>query len=94
MSRSLGDYCAHRCGVLAIPECIEYTINEYTRYMIICSDGVWEFLDNNDVKQIANTFYLNNDAIGLCKKLVRTSNDLWEKEDIVVDDITAVIVFF
>ena len=62
--------------------------------MIICSDGVWEFLDNNEVKQIANNFYLNNDAIGLCKKLVRTSNDLWEKEDIVVDDITAVIVFF
>ena len=27
MSRSIGDYCAHRCGVLAIPECIEYTIN-------------------------------------------------------------------
>ena len=30
--------------------------------MIICSDGVLEFLDNNEVKQIANTFYLNNDA--------------------------------
>jgi len=28
--------------------------------MVICSDGVWEFLENNDVTNMVSPFYLKN----------------------------------
>ena len=46
MSRSLGDFQAKDCGVITNPEIIEYNVNHNSKYMVICSDGVWEFLSN------------------------------------------------
>lgn len=44
MSRSLGDYVAQSVGVSPVPEIKEDEINADDLYMIIASDGVWEFL--------------------------------------------------
>lgn len=94
MSRSLGDFKGKQCGIIPIPEIIEYDLNEKSRYMVICSDGVWEFLSNQKVMEIGNEYYVKNDIIGFANKLIDVSEDLWERKDVVVDDITAVIVFF
>ena len=94
MSRSLGDFKGKQCGIIPIPEIIEYDLNEKSRYMVICSDGVWEFLSNNKVMEIGNEYYIKNDIIGFTNKLIDVSEDWWERKDVVVDDITAVIVFF
>ena len=69
-------------------------MNEKSKYMVICSDGVWEFLSNQKVMEIGNEYYVKNDIIGFANKLIDVSEDLWERKDVVVDDITAVIVFF
>ena len=34
-----------------------YDISEDDRFLIIASDGVWEFLSNEDVARIAFQFY-------------------------------------
>ena len=94
MSRSLGDFQGKKCGIIPYPEIIEYKLDEKSKYMVICSDGVWEFLSNKNVMDIGNEFYLKNDVEGFTKKLVKDSEDLWEKKDVIVDDITAVVVFF
>ena len=94
MSRSLGDFKGKQCGIIPLPEIIEYKLDEKSKYMVICSDGVWEFLSNKNVMDIGNEFYLKNDIIGFTKKLVQISEELWEKKDVIVDDITAVVVFF
>ena len=94
MSRSIGDLIASSVGVIPEPEITEYVINSFTRYIVIASDGVWEFLENEAVMKIANKYYDNNDAIGLCDTVVAESTKWWEKEDVVVDDITIVAVFF
>ena len=39
-------------------------------------------------------FYSSNDALGLCHQLINISTERWLKEDIVIDDITVVAVFF
>ena len=94
MSRSLGDFKGKQCGIIPIPEIIEYDLNEKSKYMVICSDGVWEFLSNQKVMEIGNEYYVKNDIIGFTNKLIDVAEDWWERKDVVVDDITAVIVFF
>ena len=94
MSRSIGDIDAKKIGVIPNPQFIEYTINDETKYMIICSDGIWEFISNEEAMKIGNEYYLNNDPSGLCQCLYETSLDYWNEEGYSVDDITALIVFF
>ena len=94
MSRSIGDLNGKKLGVIPNPGIIEYQLDKNSKYIVVCSDGVWEFLDNKNVKDIGIKYYLNNDPSGFCHELVNTSFCLWEKNDIVIDDITAVVAFF
>ena len=94
MSRSIGDIDAKKIGVIPNPQFIEYTINDETKYMIICSDGIWEFISNEEAMKIGNEYYLNNDPSGFCQCLYETSLDYWNEEGYSVDDITAIVVFF
>ena len=94
MSRSIGDMDAKKLGVIPNPQIVEYTIDSSSKYILICSDGIWEFMSNEEAMRIGNKFYLNNDAIGLCLELCQCSIKLWEERENVIDDITAVVVFF
>ena len=94
MSRSLGDFQGKKCGIIPVPEFIEYKLDEKCKYIVICSDGVWEFLSNKNVMEIGREFYLKNNIMGYAQKLVQVSEELWEKKDVIVDDITTVIIFF
>ena len=94
MSRSIGDTDAKKVGVIANPQIVEYSIDYYSKYLLICSDGIWEFITSEDAMYIGNKFYLRNDPIGLCHELSRKSIELWEEKDVVIDDITVLVVFF
>ena len=94
MSRSIGDIEAKTCGVIPNPQIIEYDISSKTKYMIACSDGIWEFISNEEAMEIGNKYYLRNDPLGLCNELINKSTEIWKREDIVIDDITVVVVFY
>ena len=94
MSRSIGDLDAKKIGVIPNPQIVEYTLCSESKYMMVASDGIWEFISNEEAMRIGNKFYLRNDAAGLCKELYEKSLKLWLKEDCVVDDITLIVVFF
>ena len=94
MSRSIGDLIASTLGVIPEPKFIEDKVDKDTKFIVIASDGVWEFLDNKTVCDIVMPYYKKNDPEGACKTLIKQSTEWWNKEDIVVDDITVVIVFF
>lgn len=49
MSRSMGDGIAHSVGVSAEPEVLSFTLSINDKFVVIASDGVWEFLSNEDV---------------------------------------------
>jgi hypothetical protein len=38
--------------------------------MVVCSDGVSEFLTNERIGEIVFSFYASNDTEGACRKLV------------------------
>ena len=94
MSRSIGDLVASTLGVIPEPEYTENIIDKDTKFIIVASDGVWEFLDNKTVKNMVMPFYLKGDPEGAAKALIAESTRWWNQEDIVVDDITVVAVFF
>ena len=62
--------------------------------MLICSNGIWEFISNEEVIETGNKYYLLNDPLWLCHKLKNESTKIWMNEDIFIDDITVVVVFF
>ena len=94
MSRSIGDLEAKNIGVIPNPQIVEYEINSKSKYMIICSDGIWEFIDNKEAMEIGKKYYLINDPNGLCNELTKKATEIWIKEDTVIDDITVVVAFF
>jgi len=94
MSRSIGDLKGKTIGVISEPGILEYDVNETTKFVVIASDGVWEFLRNETILEIGKDFYINNDTSALCHKIVDTSVSVWQEKDVVVDDITIVVMFF
>jgi serine/threonine protein phosphatase PrpC len=94
MSRSIGDLVGKNYGIIADPGIIEYNITINTRFIIVCSDGVWEFLSNEEVSKSGRQFYLHSNASELCQELISRSIIEWQVQDSSIDDITAVVAFF
>ena len=94
MSRSIGDLKAKEIGVIPDPGIMEYDLCESSKYIIIGSDGVFEFLNNEAVKNIGKKYYLDNNASELCHQVINYSVFQWKQNEDVIDDITIVAVFF
>ena len=94
MSRSIGDFIATKLGVIPEPKFIDEKIDKDTKFIVVASDGIWEFLDNDTVKNMVKPFYEKNDPSGACKELIKRATEFWNQEDVVVDDITVIVVFF
>ena len=94
MSRSIGDTVAKKFGVIAEPGIVEYHLTAQDKFIVLCSDGVWEFLTNEEVKNIGRQFYLHSYPEELCEELYSRSLIQWECNDSIVDDITAVAIYF
>lgn len=92
MSRSIGDAVAHSVGVSHIPEITRHTLNMSTdRFMVLCSDGVWEFIESQEACEMVSKCGSPAEAADV---LIAESVKRWEGEEEVVDDITALVLFF
>ena len=49
MSRSIGDEIAHTIGVSENPEVLRFDLRPDHKFIVIASDGVWEFLSNEEI---------------------------------------------
>ena len=94
MSRSIGDLRAKSIGIISDPGIIEYELNEYTKYIVIGSDGVWDYLSNDIIKEIGKKYYLENNASQFCHQIINNAVIQWQKNNVIIDDITAVVIFF
>ena len=79
MTRSFGDSMAARVGVIAEPELKMIELNKDDKFIVLASDGVWEFLRNEDVGRMIYPFYLKKNAEGAAECLVRESFKKWKK---------------
>mmetsp|Transcript_32115 Transcript_32115/g.73421 ORF Transcript_32115/g.73421 Transcript_32115/m.73421 type:complete len:366 (+) Transcript_32115:98-1195(+) len=92
MSRSIGDDVAACVGVCATPEVLVHDLTPRDKFMVIASDGVWEFLTSQQVVDMVES--CNGDADAACDKVVKRSLAEWRAEEEVVDDITCLVVYF
>ena len=94
MTRSFGDRVAATVGVMSEPEIKEFLFDEGDKFMIIASDGIWEFISSQECVDIIKNFYDRNDLKGCCEYLYQESSKRWLKEEEVIDDTTLILVFF
>jgi serine/threonine protein phosphatase PrpC len=60
--------------------------------MVIASDGVWEYLENEEVMNIITPYYQKNCIELAADKIVKISAEVWHKMCYSRDDITLIIV--
>ena len=94
MTRSFGDRVAATVGVISEPEIKEFNFDENDKFMIIASDGIWEFISSQECVDMIRSFYEANDLKGCCEFLYQESSKRWLKEEEVIDDTTLILVFF
>lgn len=96
MSRALGDLVGHReAGISAEPDCkmVELKLKgaKVEPTLMICSDGVWEFIESPAVMQLYQKSANPSEGI---QKVAKQSWDKWMEDsgNEVSDDITGVVV--
>ena len=93
MSRSFGDEVAHSAGVIAEPEIKEHFLCEEDKFIIIASDGIWEFVSSEECVSMVKNFYMKDDIDGALFYVYKESSKKWILEEEVIDDITLIIIF-
>jgi serine/threonine protein phosphatase PrpC len=73
---------------------LELDLGKDDKFIVLASDGVWEFLQNDDVAQIVKPFFDTKNAEKAAEAVVRESYLRWKREEEgIVDDITCIIIF-
>jgi len=98
MSRSIGDGECKKVGVIPDPEVKRYVLkppkdgsSDGDLFVIVASDGVWEFIGSQEAAELVAT---KNHASDACELLVKESAERWRREEgNYRDDITAIITF-
>ena len=71
MSRSLGDYLAHSAGVTHVPVVEHFQLAPDDQICIIASDGIFEFMSNQNVANIAMAHFESGQAEAAANAIVR-----------------------
>ena len=71
MSRSIGDYLAHSVGVTHQPVVEHFELKQDDQIAVIASDGIWEFMSNQNVANIALAHYEQGAAEAAANAIVR-----------------------
>lgn len=88
-TRSLGDSVAEACGVSGEPEIMAWKLSPYNKYVIIASDGVFEFLSSQAVIDIISKF---QNVVEGAKYVVAEAYRLWLTYDERTDDISMIVI--
>ena len=92
MTRSFGDEVGASVGVVSVPEIGEYKIKEEDKAIIIASDGLWEYMSNEEVTDVVKNLIDQNNADIISKKLYEQSIIRWRLKDQGIDDITIICI--
>mmetsp|Transcript_10379 Transcript_10379/g.25117 ORF Transcript_10379/g.25117 Transcript_10379/m.25117 type:complete len:531 (+) Transcript_10379:105-1697(+) len=92
MARSIGDHAVKSVGVIAEPVVSFHKIHENDCFLILATDGVWEFISSTEaVNIIAKN--LHKGATKACQVLIETAAEKWhDEEGDYRDDITALVI--
>jgi serine/threonine protein phosphatase PrpC len=89
-TRSIGDNLAEDVGVTAEPEMLARELTSNDHILVIASDGIFEFLTNQEVIDVCVGCATPLQA---CEKLVKMAYDQWLVYENRTDDITVIVCF-
>jgi serine/threonine protein phosphatase PrpC len=107
MSRSIGDRIAKRIGVIATPIIHDFPLYQQDLFIVIASDGVWDVMENievinfvdslkKDCSNSSNLYPARPDNSSIARLLCEEARYRWceviEKEDVMIDDISCIII--
>jgi len=96
MSRCIGDLKGHQdCGITCEPETKDRELTPQDKMLLLCSDGVWEFINPTEAVNLASKGgFQKGEPQAAADALAKEAWDRWIREEggAVVDDITVVLV--
>ena len=92
ISRSLGDKIAELIGVIAEPEILEFEINDRSKYIIMGSDGLFDYLSNYDIISIGGSLLNKNNPDKACLAIIDRAAEIFKEKEKRIDDITINII--
>ena len=98
MTRSLGDKVGKKIGVCCTPEITKYDIKDEDKVFVLASDGLWEYISNQEVSDLVKNIYDDMKKKGeidgdkMAKILYEKAVNRWREKDIGMDDITIICV--
>lgn len=94
MTRSIGDTVLSEYGVSPVPEVTYTNLTALDSFMVLASDGVWEFMSSQEVVDFVGRMRREGrTASDASEALVREAVRRWRRNEVVVDDTTAVVMW-
>ena len=95
MTRSLGDKISHNIGVIDEPEIKKFLYDGSEKFILIASDGLWEYLKSEQCINIVKKFYEEEkEPKEAALELTKEAFKRWKRKGVVIDDITVIVIFF
>ena len=92
ISRSLGDKIAELIGVISEPDILEFDIDDNCKYVIMGSDGLFDYLSIEDIMKIAGPSLIKHNPEKACFEVVEKAVKLFKEKENRIDDITINII--
>jgi protein phosphatase 2C family protein 2/3 len=78
----IGDHAVKSVGVIPEPEVKIFELEGADQFMIMASDGVWEFISSQEAVDIVSTSLANGCGIPeACQELIETAAARWQEEE-------------
>lgn len=92
LSRAIGDSMASSLGVTCEPALSKIEVVEESEFLLICSDGLWEQVSDQEAVEIVSRYGKNCQLAA--ERLASTAWTRWIKEEgDLVDDITVIVIY-
>lgn len=93
MSRSFGDEVAASVGASSTPELQEFKVRDDWLFVLICSDGVWEFMTSKEAVEVIWEHHPSQVQMAV-EILAERARQHWQEQALgYVDDITVLCVW-
>lgn len=80
MSRSIGDHAVKNVGVIPEPEVNIFDVTPSDKFLIMASDGVWEFISSQEAVDIVKSCIADGVPTA-CQELIETAAARWQDEE-------------
>jgi len=92
MSRAFGDLQGRPAGIISVPDVYQVKLSKTDQFIVLCSDGIWEFISAEDATEIVHQSLVNHK--NPAEDLAVESLKRWNMYADVVDDITCIVIDF